>query len=186
MPPKHKITKEVLLAAALDLVRQRGADALNARELAKSVGASTQPIFSHFASMQSLREEVIAAAYKCYLAYQKEGAAGGRYPPYKASGMSYIRFASEESMLFKLLFMRDRRKEAAPEGFTDGSVALISATYGMPKESAEAFHFAMWTSVHGIATMLATGYLALEEETVSALLTTVFRALKSEYLQEES
>ena len=34
--------------------------------------------------------------------------AEGKYPPYKASGMAYIRFAKEEKELFKLLFMRDR------------------------------------------------------------------------------
>ncbi len=37
------------------------------------------------------------------------------YPPYKASGMAYIRFAKEEEELFRLLFMRKRSNEQIAE-----------------------------------------------------------------------
>ena len=37
--------------------------------------------------------------------------AATNYPPYKAMGMGYIRFAAEERELFRLLFMRDRSGE---------------------------------------------------------------------------
>ena len=40
----------------------------------------------------------------------------GQYPPYKASGMAYIRFAREQRELFKLLFMRDRTNEEKAAG----------------------------------------------------------------------
>ena len=47
-----------------------------------------------------------------YQNYLKEDMASGKYPPYKASGMAYIRFAKEEKELFRLLFMRDRSHES--------------------------------------------------------------------------
>ena len=55
MPPKVKITKEDILKAALDLLRQSGETALCARGLAAALGSSTQPIFSNFATMDELR-----------------------------------------------------------------------------------------------------------------------------------
>ena len=50
MPPKVKITKEDIINAAVSLVRENGADALNARTVASLLGCSTQPVFSNFAT----------------------------------------------------------------------------------------------------------------------------------------
>ena len=55
MPPKVKIAKEDIVNAAVELVRQYGPQALNARELAARLCCSTQPIFSNFATMDELR-----------------------------------------------------------------------------------------------------------------------------------
>ena len=52
MPPKVKFTKEEIVKASLLLVRERGADALNARELAGRLQCSTQPFFSNFETME--------------------------------------------------------------------------------------------------------------------------------------
>ena len=43
------------------------------------------------------------------------------------------------------------------------------------------FHLEMWVYVHGIATMIATGYLNWEVETVSRMLTDAYMGLKERY-----
>ena len=63
-----------------------------------------------------------------------------KYPPYKASGMAYIRFAKEE--LKQLL-------------------KSVQQILGLDEESAYLFHLEMWIYVHGIATMLVTSYFAI-------------------------
>ena len=115
MPPSSKIKRENILAAAVELTRQSGAAALNARALAQYLGCSTQPIFSNYGSMEALKVEVIRYAGETYGRFVAEDMASGKYPPYKASGMAYIRFAAEERELFKLLFMRDRTGESRTE-----------------------------------------------------------------------
>ena len=55
MPPKVRITKEEIIGTCLALVRENGADALNARSIAAALGCSTQPIFSNFSSMEELQ-----------------------------------------------------------------------------------------------------------------------------------
>lgn len=51
MPPKVKVTKEEIIAAALEILRQKGMEAVNARAVAAALGCSTQPIFSNYSSM---------------------------------------------------------------------------------------------------------------------------------------
>ena len=46
------------------------------------------------------------------------------------------------------------------------------------------FHLEMWVMVHGIAVMLATGYLDLDEDTVSRMLTDAYQGLKKRFEKE--
>lgn len=107
MPPKAKITKEDIIAASVDIVRENGADALNARSIAKKLNCSTQPIFSNFKSMEELRYDVLQYSVEVFRNYQKDVVKSEEYQAYKAAGMGYIKFAKEERELYKLLFMRD-------------------------------------------------------------------------------
>ena len=185
MPPKVKVTKDDIVKTALALVREQGAEALNARAVAAALNCSTQPVFSNFASMEELRSATVNAAYECYLEFLRREAERGEYPPYKAFGMAYVRFADEEKNLFQLLFMRNRRGEApAPSPDFEASVALISAANGISREKAELLHLEMWTCVHGIGTMLATSFLALDRELISGILTDVYQGLRSRHGSE--
>ena len=66
MPPKVKVTKEEIIAAALEILRQKGMEAVNARAVAAALGCSTQPIFSNYSSMGALQHDVLAAGYAEY------------------------------------------------------------------------------------------------------------------------
>ena len=180
MPPKSRVTKQTILAAAVELVRSEGAQALNARALARKLNCSTQPIFSNYATMDALRGEVIDAALERYHVYLKESMESGRYPPYKASGMGYIRFATEEKELFKLLFMRDRTGEVIGEDLDEIApiIRLIQEKTGMSFERARLFHLEMWLYVHGVAAMLATNYLPWGLEDIDDMLTDAFEGLR--------
>lgn len=183
MPPKFKFTKDEIIAAALDLTRQSGPDALTARALAAKLGCSVKPIFSLFQNMEEVQGEVLKAAYELYDERLHKEIASGEYPPYKASGMSYIRFAKEQRELFKLLFMRTRTNEAEfrAKAETEELVKLVSQSTGMNGHDAYLFHLEMWIYVHGIATMIATSYLEWDWDFISRTLTDVFMGLKNRY-----
>ena len=119
MPPKVKITKKDIIDKALELVREGGAEALNARSIARSLDCSTQPIFSNFESMEELEYSVLYAAFNKYLGFISAEIESGKYPAYKASGMAYTRFAREERELFKYLFMYTKIN-------TDGSIEVLA------------------------------------------------------------
>ena len=96
MPPKFKYTKEEIVSAAMALVREGGMEALTARALGERLGTSAKPIFTQFQNMEELERAVLQEASKRYTEILTEEMTSGKYPPYKGSGMGYIRFAREE------------------------------------------------------------------------------------------
>ncbi len=186
MPPKCIFTKEEIIRTALQLVRTEGMDALTARSLAQALGTSTKPIFGLFASMQALQTAVLSAADVIYQQYLLDSMQGGKYPPYKASGMGYIQFAMEEKKLFKLLFMRDRSGETIAEDRESirPLLDLLQNNLHISEDRAYLFHLEMWLYVHGIATMLATGYLDWDMAFVSSALTDAYLGLCARFREE--
>lgn len=185
MPPRSKFTREQIIAAALTITRARGIAALTARALAEELGCSVKPIFGLFQSMEEVQQEVLRAAYQLYQSFLQDDMSSGRYPPYKASGMAYIRFAREEKALFRLLFMRDRSRETIGEDREElrPLLALLRQQLGLSEDEAYFFHLEMWICVHGIATMVATSYLTWEEPQISRILTDTYIGMKYRYTE---
>ena len=184
MPPKVRVTKEDIIKASINMVREKGVDVLNARAIAAYMGCSTQPIFSNYASMDELRRDVMNNAYNLYMNFLKQEAESNQYPPYKSTGMGYIRFAKEEKELFKMLFMRDRSKEPIEDDFdesTQTSISIMQKNLGLSREKAKQFHLEMWIYVHGIASLLATSYLPLEWDDISNMVTDAYEGMKKRY-----
>jgi len=187
MPPKFKFTKDEITSAALNVTRKDGLSGLTARALASELGCSVKPIFGLFKNMEEVQQEVIKAANVLYQSYLKEDMERGKNPPYKASGMAYIRFAKEEKELFKLLFMRDRSHEKKEENMQEIKplLQIIQKNTGMNEKEAYAFHLEMWIFVHGIATMIATDYLDWDETYISNVLTDAYEGIKSQFAKKQ-
>lgn len=187
MPPKFKFTKEEITQAAVQVTKKQGKTGLTARALAAELGCSVKPIFGLFKNMEEVQQEVWIAANNLYQKYLHEEMVSGKYPPYKASGMAYIRFAKEETELFKLLFMCDRSKKEQEMQATQLQpiIELIQKNLGLSKERAYLFHMEIWIFVHGMATMIATSYLNWDMDFVSNALTETYSALKQYYCEEE-
>lgn len=187
MPPKAKVSKEDIIKAAVQIVRENGSEGLNARRIVKKLNCSTQPIFSNFKSMEELRYEVLKYAAKVFRDYQESVIKSGEYQAYKASGMGYIKFAKEERELYKLLFMRDRRAEVFENPVNqdfDNAALMVMERTGFSRDEAMLFHLEMWVFVHGIATILATSFLELDNDTISRMLTDQFEGLKARFTKE--
>lgn len=185
MPPKFKFTRDEITNAALNVTRKNGISGLTARALAAELGCSVKPIFGLFKNMEEVGQEVFIASDLLYQNYLREDMARGKYSPYKASGMAYIRFAKEERELFKLLFMRDRSREKIEENKEEirPLMQLIQQNLGISEDEAYLFHLEMWLYVHGIATMIATSYLDWDDEFISRVLTDAYMGLKYRYTE---
>ena len=160
MAPKNKFTKEEMTAAALRVVRAKGIAGLTAKTMADELGTSTQPIFTGFGSMDSVRQEVYVAAMRVSDRYTDAGLKDKI--PFLGVGMQYIRFAREEPELYRFLFL------APAQGQESGTMrsmrhlqTLVRPTlmhiYRMTEEEADLYFRNLWFVVHSLSTLIVTG-----------------------------
>ena len=186
MPPKNKFTREQVIAAAVALTRKGGIEAVTARGLAAELGTSAKPIFGLFDNMEAVQRAVLEAAYALFQQHQADAMAQGAYPPYKASGMAYIQFAEEEPQLFRLLYMRDRSGETvAADESVEPLIALIRRNTGLSDARARMLHLETWIFVHGIASMIVTGYLPCDWPVISAAVTDAYEGIRLRLTQQQ-
>ena len=48
MPPKTRITKDMVITAAVEIARKSGYENINARTVSEQLHCSTQPVMYHF------------------------------------------------------------------------------------------------------------------------------------------
>mgnify|MGYP004513027767 FL=1 len=60
MPAVRKVSKEQIIDAVVEVLRDDGFSAINARSVAKKLGCSTQPIYFSFKNMDELKAALIA------------------------------------------------------------------------------------------------------------------------------
>ena len=182
MPPKPKFTKEEIVSAALELVSERGIEALTARELGARLGSSARPIFTVFNSMEEVQAEVRAAALKRFESYAEK--AMDYTPVFKQVGMQMILFAIEEPKLYQLVYMSENAGATDFEGITQrlGDVAqlcvdVIQRDYGLSMEDAKMLLEHVWIYTFGIGALCATGMCRFSQEEIIQMLGQDFMAM---------
>ena len=159
------ITREKILAAALDVVRKGGASALTARSLTSALGCGANPIFSTFGSMEGVLEAVRTEARRLFK--ERVGAGFSLNPPFKGMGMAFLWFAIDEPQLFKLV-MDDKASAASFEdyidtrvGFKQESIAAIGQSFGLHGKDAEMLYYQLMIVGVGLAHTCVEGGAAL-------------------------
>ena len=182
MPPKPKFTKEEIVQTALEIVSQKGADALTAKELGDALGSSARPIFTVFSSMKEVQDAVRGAARRRF-----EGFAEQRLPDmplFKQVGMQMVLFGAREPKLYQLLFMQENRTavsfddifgELGPTAET--CIGLIQETYDMCETEARLLFENVWIYTFGVGTLCATRMCRFSEEALGQMLSTEFQAM---------
>ncbi len=190
MPPKIKVTKQEIMDAAMRIVREKGINSLNARDLAKEIGCSVHPIFREFNTMEGLKLAIYNAAEDIYnerMLSALENAADG----FLCMGLTYIDFAREEKNLFQLLFMTDAfNKQSMMDivGATEGDgevIQMLCQLTGLNEKSAQELYTGVWLTTHGIASMFATNNCRFSEEENRRLLNNSFMGLLYKLKKEE-
>jgi AcrR family transcriptional regulator len=106
-PYHHGALREALLEQAERTVRERGADALSLRELAREVGVSHGAPRRHFPDRQALLDAVAEAGFE-RLGSELRSAlarAGEDFEPrLRATAAAYVRFATRDPALLELMF----------------------------------------------------------------------------------
>lgn len=175
MPPKPKYTKEEIVNAAYELTREKGIEAVAAREVGKRLNTSSSPIFTVWKSMEELREGVWKLAKQKYQQYMAD--IFDYTPSFKEFGMRWVGFAAEEPNLYRLLFLSQRDAHSPYTRFQMefGSILTplvgeIMRTFGLSEMDAEDLLNQMIIFANGIAAFVITDRGSFTRESVSRAL----------------
>ncbi|MBR2798508.1 MAG: TetR/AcrR family transcriptional regulator [Clostridia bacterium] len=176
MPPSVKFQKEEIVAAAMEIARQKGIEAVTAREVARTLRVSVGPIFTWFDTMDQLKAEVYVQARALYRSYIERGLAGPI--PFLGVGQQYIRFAREEPELYKLLFLTGRGDYgggamAALKLSQDLARDSVMRIYHMDAATADRYFRDLWLVVFSFATLIVTDDCPYTDAEMSAVLTEI-------------
>ena len=181
MPTKIRISKDMILDAAFEIVRQYGMEKLSNRELANKLKCSIRPIYYQFENVEEMQKELYIKIEQYFYEFLLDNMVEG-IPQYKQIGINYIRFAKREKQLFQTLFMNSTG--LTPDAFVskDGEdykeiEKLIKISTNLKEEEIKDFHTKMWIFCHGIATLVASGTVKLTDSQIQNLLSYEFQAL---------
>lgn len=191
MPPKAKITREMVIDAAFDIARIDGADRINARSIAHKLGCSTQPILYCFHSVDEIKKAVYEKADEFHSAYIMPFSDGAACDdPMLTIGLAYIRFGHCEKNLFRLLFQSDEFSGQDLSALIDDErlspiLGILSQSAGASHTQAKDIFRSIFLFVHGYASMLANNSMDYDENVVSEDMQRVFRGVLREIREEE-
>ena len=174
MPPKVKFQKEEIIAAAVEITREKGIDALTAREMAAKLGASTRPLFTYFSTMDELKAEVYAYAKALYREYTLRGLESPI--PNLGVGQQYLMFAKNEPELYKYLFLSppDGVKGSVAEGLKLSQELVresVMKTYNMDAATADSYFRDLWLVAYSFTTLIVTDECPYTDEEISRIFT---------------
>ena len=174
MAPKNKFTKEEMVEAAMRVVRAKGIDCLTAKTMADELGTSTQPVFTAFGAMDTVRREVYAAAVRVYDGYAEAGLR--EKIPFFGIGMQYIRFAREEPELYRLLFLTRTQDQAysamkSMRHLQELVRPTLRSIYHITAGEADLYFRDLWFVVHSLSTLIVTGDCPYSDREIGQILT---------------
>ena len=105
MPAVRRISRDAIVDAAVEVLREGGFSAVNARSVAKKLGCSTQPIYSSFQNMDELKAALRARAIGLHTQRVQDSlrAHEGNDTRYSSYGMGFVKFAAEEKQLLGMI-----------------------------------------------------------------------------------
>lgn len=167
------VTREAILDASIALIREQGHERLNARALATRIGCSTQPILYCFKSMDELRRAAYDVADKLHTAFLLTGL--NAPDPLLGLGLTYVRFAYEEPLLFKFLFQSNELGQHDMADLIENPDLIpllnqVAEEGGLDEVTARRAFLTIFATAHGFASLLANNALEYDEELVASSL----------------
>jgi AcrR family transcriptional regulator len=166
----HGNLKEALIAAALELIAQKGAAGFTFAEAARWAGVSPAAPYRHFRDRDELMADVARRGFDQFEAVLARAWDGGRpdaFTAFDRVGKAYLQFARSEPAYYSAMFEAGVPPEASPELREAGERAfavLRSATERLvstmpaqdrPPVLMMALH--IWALSHGIASLFGRG-----------------------------
>jgi AcrR family transcriptional regulator len=166
----HGNLKEALIAAALELIRDRGAAGFTFAEAARHAGVSAAAPYRHYRDRDTLLADVARRGFERFSERLAAAWRNGEPTPMQGllrAGRAYLDFARNEPAYYAAMFEAGISLAAFPETRTAGDHAFavlrtccegVIATIPAPRRPPAmmvALH--VWSTAHGVASLFARG-----------------------------
>ena len=174
MPPKTVFSRESVVEAGFQVLREKGLKGLTSRSVARKLGSSAMPVYSIFGSMRNFENAVIAKVKNLLLEYTSR--------PYTEMaflnmGVGTAIFARDEPALYRAMFLeRNDFKAAIDELLEDLCEGMRKdpKIADMPRKHRMALLNKMWIFTHGLSALICVG---VEDDTSDAYIISSLRGV---------
>ena len=179
MPAIKELSKEHIVKVAVKMVNDTGWDSINARSLAKKLNVSTKPLYRIYKNMDEIKEDI----YK-EISRQYDEFINSRIDNKKALitlCIAYVEFAQEYKNLFISLFLSNNLKwqnfeNVLDEKWNQSTIINLVNKHGYSFEEAKNLFMNLWLYANGLATLIATNDLVIDEEEILVRLVKTYKA----------
>jgi AcrR family transcriptional regulator len=174
MTARVTIERNVIIEAAIALIRGGGWDSVSARSIAARLGSSTMPIYSAIGSMEELKRATFIRASLLLSAAQRKPRTGDALLDL---AIGYVAFARDESRIFQFIIgnqkdmgndmLKNASDKEQPGNIADlEALEQVLATLAAP-DLREEFVMRSWIFTHGLAQLVAEGVLVMDEAEIT-------------------
>ncbi len=180
MPAVLEISKKNVVKSAVKLINSNGWDSLNARGLAKSMNVSTKPLYRLFGGMDEIKEEVYQEIFNQYDDFITK-----RIDSKKALltlCIAYVEFAQKHKNLFISLFLSNNLKwktinDVFDEKWNQSTIINLVNKQNLSFDEAKELFMNMWLYSNGLATLVATNEIKLDEKEIMIKIIKIYKCL---------
>ena len=170
MPPKIRITKDMIINAAVEVAKQSGYEKINARTVSEQLHCSTQPVMYHFSTIDAMKRAAYARVDQMHTEYLMT--VSSQDDPILGIGLNYIRFAVEEPQLFRFLFQSGYAQGNSLLEMIDSEelipvLAAMQEGSGLSMEKTRQVFLTVAMFAHGYASIIANNSLEFDETLVA-------------------
>ncbi len=178
MPKAVEISRKKVVKTAVKLINLNGWESLNARSLAKEMEVSTKPLYRVFGGMEEIKKEVYEEIYRQYDEF-----INSRIDSKKALltlCIAYVEFAQKYKNLFISLFLSNNLNwlnvnDVLDEKWNQSTIINLVNKQGLTFEEAKDLFMNMWLFSNGLATLLATNEIEMEEKEIMTKIIKIYK-----------
>jgi len=186
MSATKKITKDMIVDAALEIFRAEGFDAVTSRRVAFKLGCSTQPIYFEYKNMDGLKNDIVKKVVgqlnEIFSSVSNEGKEEPDEFVYRSFGLSFLKFVQADPFVFRQIYIVDGKIGRQVDNLRMPIILdILENKYGYKKETALAIHKMASCSLMGMAVFVSSGYKKISEDEMQKNLGILFASICSVY-----
>ncbi len=180
MPAVVDLSKERIINVAVKMINDEGLESVNARSLAKKLGVSTKPLYRIYNNMDEVKKDIFEEIAKEYDEFLTS-----RIDSKKALltlCIAYVEFALEYKNLFICLFLSNNLKwksidNVLDEKWNQSTIVNLVNKHGFSFDDAKGLFMNMWLYANGLATLIATNDIKMDDKEVLVRLVKYYKIL---------